>query len=85
MARVKVQEVGKGMHPSEVVVMVRTADGGQEQLIVDERSLQDGTLQVGFPVGSEPGKYLVELPRETERGSWRIWVSPDQIVQEAAA
>ena len=69
MVRIKVQEVGKGMHPSEVVVKVRTADGEEERIIVDKRSLKDGTLSVGFPVGSAPGRFLVELPRETLRGS----------------
>jgi hypothetical protein len=85
VAHVRVQKVGDGMHPSEVVVMVRTADGGQEKLIVDRRSLHDDTLDIGFPVGSEPDKFLIELPSETMSGSWRVWVSPDQIVQEAAA
>lgn len=44
MARIRVQEAGKGMHPSEVVVSVRTADGGGEKLIVDRRSVKNGTL-----------------------------------------
>lgn len=83
--RIRVQEVGEGMHPSEIVVSVRTSDGDQERLIVDRRSLKDGTLHIGFPVGSEPGRYLVELPRETLRGSWRIWVASDELLEEVAA
>lgn len=85
MARIKVQEVGKGLHPSEVVVEVRTADGDLEKLVVDRRSLEAGTLNVGYPVGWERDRFLVELPRETLRGLWRIWVKADTLVEEAAA
>ena len=43
MCRVKVRTVGVGQHPSEAVVAITTADGKQEELIVDKRSLE-GTI-----------------------------------------
>ena len=85
MARIRVRKVGKGLHPSEVIVAVATADGGEENLVVDLRSLENETLSVGYPIGQESGRVLVELPRETLRGLWRVWVSPDMIVGEVAA
>ncbi len=64
---------------------IQTADGGQEKLIVDRRSIIDGMIDIGFPVGSEAGRYLIELPRETLRGSWRVWIPADALVREIAA
>jgi hypothetical protein len=81
--RVKVDEVGKGLHPSEVVVQVQTVEGQPERLVVDRRSIVDGTVEVGYPVRRDNGYYLIELPRETIGGSWRVWVSKDILVGEA--
>jgi len=71
--RVRIEEMGTGQHPSEKVVKVETVEG-PEQLVVDKRSIQDQSLDVGFPVGQNNGHLLVELPRETFRGLWRVWV-----------
>jgi hypothetical protein len=85
MYRVKVRTVGDGQHPSETVVAVTTADGKQEELIVDKRSLERGSLRIGYPLRSRAGEFLIELPRETMRGSWRIWVRENELEQERAA
>jgi hypothetical protein len=85
MARIKIERLRKGSHPSEVVISVRTADGKQETLVVDNRSLDDDTLPIGYPVGRGEGRLLVELPRETLSGSWRIWVKPDTIKEDMEA
>ena len=85
MMRIKVEEVGKGLHPSEVVVSVRTTDGAA-RLVVDRRSLSaDHTLKVGYPIDSRDNLFLVELPRETTTGSWRVWVNAAETVRETAA
>jgi hypothetical protein len=85
MSRVRVREVGQGLHPSEVVVEVVTADGTSERLVVDRRSLRDDTLGVGYPLAKERDRLLIELPRETTEGLWRVWVGQDKIVEEADA
>lgn len=81
--RVKVDEVGKGLHTSEVVVQIQTAEGQPERLVVDRRSLVDGTIEVGYPIRQDNGYYLIELPRETIGGSWRVWVSKEILAGEA--
>ena len=81
--RVKVEEVGKGLHPSEVVVQIETVEGGPERLVVDRRSIVDGGIEVGYPVRRDNGYYLIELPRETIGGSWRVWVSKKIVIGEA--
>ena len=80
MMRLKVAEIGKGLHPSEVVAAVRTADG-VERLVVSRRSIQDSSIQVGWPLGEKDSLALVELPRETQTGAWRVWVNKDQLVE----
>lgn len=77
MSRIRVEIVKDGLHPSEAVVAIDTTSGGKEYLTVSRRSVDSDSIEVGFPVAQENGSYLVELPRETEAGSWRVWVSRD--------
>jgi hypothetical protein len=85
MLRLKVERIREGQHPSELVVAVTTADGQREELIVDQRSLTGDTIEIGYPVGSEKNRLLVELPRETLRGLWRVWVGQDDVTKGVAA
>jgi hypothetical protein len=85
--RVKVREIEEGLHPNEVVVEVRTLDGA-ERLVVDKRAIEANSLSVGAPLREDDGHHLVELPRETVNGQWRVWVksstlSPDKAVKVA--
>jgi hypothetical protein len=86
MLRVKIQRLRQGLHPSEVIVAVSTADGLREELIVDKRSLRNDTIRIGYPVGGDDKNHLlIELPRETFRGTKRVWVSSDSLVPDEAA
>lgn len=78
--RLKVMDTGFATGPSETVVLVATAGGSSEEVIVDRRTIEDGTIEVGFPVASRDDQWLVELPRETMRGMWRVWVLKEQIL-----
>ncbi|WP_407528909.1 hypothetical protein [Methylobacterium oryzisoli] len=88
MMRVKVERIGGGLHPSEVVVAVETRTG-REELSVDGRSLQgssqDSSLEIGWPVGQDEAYYLVELPNETFRGFWRVWVPKSDVTSAGGA
>ena len=79
--RVPIREIGPGQHPSELIVQLETR-GGATKLIVDKRSIRDDTIEVGYPIAKEDGYLLIELPRETMIGEWRVWVS-EEIVQDA--
>jgi hypothetical protein len=76
--RLKVEQLGEGLHPSEVVVSVETRSG-PEELVLAPRSLENGTVEVGWPVGRDGDFLLVELPRDTARGYGRVWVLKDQV------
>lgn len=82
--RVKVKRVGKGLHPNEVVVEVKTT-AGTERLVIDKRALHANSLSVGAPIQEKQGQALVELPRETMTGSWRVWVKKDKLSPDRAA
>lgn len=87
MQRIRVKRLREGLHPNEVVVSVATAGGSTEELVVHIRSLgKDDTLVIGYPIGrDEKSNLLVELPRETVRGTSRVWVPSDSLVKEVAA
>jgi hypothetical protein len=80
--RLKVIEIGTALHPSEVVVEIRTASG-PERLAIDRRSIQNASIFVGWRALAEKrGQCLIELPRETMSGAWRVWVKRNEIVPE---
>jgi hypothetical protein len=85
MARIKVEVLGEGQHPSEALVAVKTADGVRENVIVDRRSIDNGTVDVGYPVASDESRYLVELPRETVNGQWRLWMNRNDVLEGVPA
>jgi len=72
---------GEGLHPSEVVVLVPTRTG-EEELVVDPKSLEGAAVEIGWPVGRDGKFVLVELPRPTSTGSRRVWVDGKDLVPE---
>ena len=80
--RVKVDEVGSGMHPSEVQVQIETFEGPQV-LVVDKRSLRQNSIEVGYPIAQQDKYRLIELPVETSSGVWRVWVNEKILSDEA--
>jgi hypothetical protein len=79
--RIKVSESRPGLHPHETVAVIATLTG-PEELVVDERSGQMDSIDVGHPVALNGKNYLVELPSETSKGAWRVWVSEDTTLNE---
>lgn len=73
MSRIAVEQIEDGLHPSELVVTIRTADGKTEEVAVGRQSVVGRSLKA-FAVRFEHERVLVELPRETLSGSWRVWM-----------
>jgi hypothetical protein len=80
--RVKIHEIGNALHPSERVVEVDTISG-RERLIVDNRAIENSSLSVGSPISHDEDFWLVELPRETMTGSWRVWVKSALLLKDS--
>jgi hypothetical protein len=84
MMLLKIKNLGEGLHPSETFVSVETRNG-PEQVAVDAKSLRNGTLPIGWPVGREGDFLLVELPRPTVRGVRRVWVRKKELIPDKTA
>jgi hypothetical protein len=81
--KLKVRRIGKGFHEDEILVVVKTRDG-EEEVMLDRDAVEGDVIEVGSPVGKSNGHLLVELPRETARGSWRVWVAQAELAYAAA-
>lgn len=66
-------QVTDGLMPGEKVARVQTADGKSEEVAVSAQNIQNDKL-LAFVIGRDEGNVLVELPRESASGRWRIWV-----------
>jgi hypothetical protein len=76
----KVSKAGAGLYPQEVAVNIQSIDG-LKTMLIDERAMTGQGVGIGAPITSNAnGEYLVELPRETMNGEWRVWVNRDQLV-----
>ncbi|WP_316178058.1 hypothetical protein [Bradyrhizobium sp. SZCCHNRI1009] len=84
MMRLKIEKHGEGLHPNEVVVSVNTKDGPVMMVVDPTIIFSDDSVVIGWPVARDPNtsQYLVELPRETEHGSWRVWVPESELRQD---
>ena len=77
--RVRVRPVGAGSRPQDVVVELTTAIGPQ-RMVIDGRTIESGSLSVGYPLRRDDGFVLVALPRQTANGSLRVWVPAGDVV-----
>jgi len=77
----KIEKLGEGLHPSEIFVKIETVTG-PEEVAVDAKSLRNGTLPIGWPVGKRDNQWLVELPTPTITGTRRVWVMKQEVVPE---
>ncbi len=76
--RIRYQSISDGPAATENVVRVRTIDGVEEEVVVSDRQAHDSFLTVG-EIHRTDDRVLVELPRESVSGRWRVWVSRDLV------
>jgi hypothetical protein len=79
---VKCTKIADGPGPSEAVVSIVTVDGPSEEVALSSRHFQNGTINVGAPLNAQKGQYLIELPRESASGRWRIWIPESEVVSD---
>ncbi|WP_262029510.1 hypothetical protein [Microvirga sp. Mcv34] len=77
---IKFNLLANGPGPSEAVVGIRTIDG-QEEVILSKRLMHGEGVEIGTPLLHEDDKLLVELPRESAAGRWRIWVPKSEAIK----
>lgn len=82
---IKCDIISDGPGPSEKIVGIKT-DDGTEQVVLSARAIIDGKfLNIGEPLSNEGGRFLVELPRESASGRWRIWVPDSETKNNSAS
>jgi hypothetical protein len=77
---VKISMIAEGPGPSEAVIGVQTAGGQIEEVVLSKRNVEGGLLNVGSPLLTRDENYLIELPRESTSGRWRVWVPHSETV-----
>ena len=78
MLRVKISRREEGPIPSEAVVTIATVTGAEDVVVHTSQATAD-SVEAGF-IGWEGNRVLVELPRETVSGRWRVWVPADALL-----
>lgn len=74
--RVRIRDLRRGiqgLHPNEAIAVINTLTGPEELVVFTTGDLD--SIEVGYPVAVNDGNFLVELPSETSKGAWRVWVS----------
>ncbi|MBI3987641.1 MAG: hypothetical protein HY343_12005 [Lentisphaerae bacterium] len=79
MCRVKAV-IKNGPIDSERLALINTSDGKSVEVILAKAQVTGETIRAA-EIGRDAGRVLVELPRETTAGSWRIWVKTAAIVR----
>lgn len=83
--QIKCESIQRGDMPLERLVTLHTADGQLKQVNVPVTQL-NGALLTAHEVPSarlSVQRVLVELPRETVTGDWRVWMHPQDVVRGA--
>jgi hypothetical protein len=73
MRRLTCSVLGHGPGPSETIIEIKTSDGRVE-VVVDDSLVNDGALLIRRVLEHRKNKTLVELPKESSTGRWRVWV-----------
>lgn len=77
--------IAEGPGPSEAIISIKTAEGDEEEVVLSKRQVHSDMIDVGTPLLVEGDRLLVELPRESASGRWRIWVHKAQATEPAMA
>ncbi len=77
-ARLSYSSIEEGLMPAEKIVRVENADGDIEEVSVSTSNISGDRL-IASEIGRLEGKVLVELPRESVSGRWRIWVKESAV------
>jgi hypothetical protein len=78
---VRCELIEPGPGPSELIAVIKTNDGAVEEVVIDSGFVEEGLLEVSeIETRNGNGSVLIELPAETARGSWRIWIPKSSVV-----
>jgi hypothetical protein len=76
---VKCETVVDGFMPSEKIASIKGADGKVDEVVVSVQSITGNQLLLASEIGRRDNEVLVELPRESASGRWRMWVKASSV------
>ena len=79
MHLVKCDVLAAGPGPSEKVVEIATSEGREEVVLHSSTLDTQGRMEVGV-LGYLGDRALIELPRESASGRWRVWVPSASVI-----
>lgn len=68
----------KGVTPNTRIARIQTADGGYDEVVVSSQNFK-GKKLLAWEIGRRDNTVLVELPRESVSGRWRMWVKASSV------
>lgn len=77
MCRIRCEKVMDGPGPNDVVVKVHLATGKWEEVVAPSNAVEGGFLETSSVLDKRERQVLVELPRESASGAWRLWVNEE--------
>lgn len=67
-----------GIISSERIAYIKTLTGMEAEVIIPAKQ-SDATHVFAAEIGRDNNNVLIELPRETTAGQWRLWVAKDLV------
>ncbi|HXA65667.1 MAG TPA: hypothetical protein VNV82_10975 [Bryobacteraceae bacterium] len=67
--------VEEGLMPAEKIARIEVADGDIEEVSVSVNDISADNRLMASEIGRQGERVLVELPRESASGRWRVWVN----------
>ena len=75
MVKVSTSSISDGLMPAEKIAYIEVASGHIEEVSVSADDISPDNKLMASEIGRQGGNVLVELPRESASGRWRIWVN----------
>lgn len=85
MVKVSTSSVLNGLVPAEKVARIVMAGGEIEEVSVSAEDISSDNQLLAYFIGKDGGRVLVELPRESASGRWRLWVDANAVTSVKAA
>ncbi len=80
MIKVATDSVEDGLMPAEKIARIQVAGGSIEEVAVSADDITPDNKLVASEIGKRGDAVLIELPRESASGRWRIWVNANAVV-----
>jgi hypothetical protein len=74
MIKLSTNSVTDGLMPAEKIAIIEVESGEIEEVSVSEGDISPDNKLIASEIGRQGERVLIELPRESASGRWRVWV-----------